>query len=108
MVTDYPTSGGHLHPHSDFTGADKYPMAGMTSHKVTVGIYNRRPKKTGLSESRRPTDRYFYQYQLEVLTKESVYVIELNRDQNHALLCCYDAETGEPLKSNSLYEEKQT
>ena len=44
MVTDYPqvntsTRIATLEP-------DKYPMAGMTSHKVTVGIYNPATQKT--------------------------------------------------------------
>lgn len=44
MVTDYPQVNttariAELVP-------DKYPMAGMTSHKVTVGIYNVKDGKT--------------------------------------------------------------
>ena len=105
MVTDYPqvntsTRIATLEP-------DKYPMAGMTSHKVTVGIYNPETQKTVYLKAGDPTDRYFTNISWSP-DEKSVYVIELNRDQNHALLCCYDAETGEPLKSNPLYEEKHT
>ena len=105
MVTDYPqvntsTRIATLEP-------DKYPMAGMTSHKVTVGIYNPATQKTVYLKAGDPTDRYFTNISWSP-DEKSVYVIELNRDQNHALLCCYDAETGEPLKSNPLYEEKHT
>ena len=105
MVTDYPqvntsTRIATLEP-------DKYPMAGMPSHKVTVGIYNPATQKTVYLKAGDPTDRYFTNISWSP-DEKSVYVIELNRDQNHALLCCYDAETGEPLKSNPLYEEKHT
>ena len=105
MVTDYPqvntsTRIATLEP-------DKYPMAGMTSHKVTVGIYNPENPKTVYLKAGDPTDRYFTNISWSP-DEKSVYVIELNRDQNHALLCCYDAETGEPLKSNPLYEEEHT
>lgn len=97
MVTDYPqvntsTRIATLEP-------DKYPMAGMTSHKVTVGIYNPETQKTVYLKAGDPTDRYFTNISWSP-DEKSVYVIELNRDQNHALLCCYDAETGEPLKNN--------
>ena len=105
MVTDYPqvntsTRIATLEP-------DKYPMAGMTSHKVTVGIYNPETQKTVYLKAGDPTDRYFTNISWSP-DEKSVYVIELNRDQNHALLCCYDAETGEPLKNNPLYEEEHT
>ena len=105
MVTDYPqvntsTRIATLEP-------DKYPMAGMTSHKVTVGIYNPATQKTVYLKAGDPTDRYFTNISWSP-DEKSVYVIELNRDQNHALLCCYDAETGEPLKNNPLYEEEHT
>ena len=91
MVTDYPqvntsTRIATLEP-------DKYPMAGMTSHKVTVGIYNPATQKTVYLKAGDPTDRYFTNISWSP-DEKSVYVIELNRDQNHALLCCYDAETG--------------
>ena len=57
MVTDYPqvntsTRIATLEP-------DKYPMAGMTSHKVTVGIYNPATQKTVYLKAGDPTDRYF-------------------------------------------------
>ena len=82
MVTDYPqvntsTRIATLEP-------DKYPMAGMTSHKVTVGIYNPETQKTVYLKAGDPTDRYFTNISWSP-DEKSVYVIELNRDQNHAL-----------------------
>ena len=101
MVTDYPqvntsTRIATLEP-------DKYPMAGMTSHKVTIGIYNPEAKQTIYLKSGDPTDRYFTNISWSPDGKK-VYVIELNRDQNHSQLFRYDAVTGE--KEALLYEEK--
>ena len=101
MVTDYPqvntsTRIATLEP-------DKYPMAGMTSHKVTVGVYNPATQATVYLKAGDSTDRYFTNVSWSPDEKK-VYMIEVNRDQNHAQLCCYDAVTGE--KEAVLYEEK--
>jgi dipeptidyl-peptidase-4 len=72
----------------------RYPMAGMTSHKVTVGVYNPETKKTIYLNVGDPTDRYFTNISWSP-DEKSVYLIELNRDQNHSKLCRYDAATGE-------------
>lgn len=103
MVTDYPqvnttTRIAELVP-------DKYPMAGMTSHKVTVGIYSVKDGKTIYLQAGDPTDRYFTNICWSP-DEKSVFVIELNRDQNHAQLVQYDAVSGEKL--DVLYEEKHT
>ena len=100
MVTDYPqvnttTRIATLEP-------DKYPMAGMTSHKVTVGVYNPATEKTVYLKAGDPTDRYFTNISWAP-DEKSLYLIEVNRDQNHAKLCQYNAETGEPM--GVLYEE---
>ena len=100
MVTDYPqvnttTRIATLEP-------DKYPMAGMTSHKVTVGIYNPESGKTVYLDAGDPTDRYFTNISWAP-DEENIYVIEVNRDQNYAQLVKYNAETGE--KIGVLYEE---
>lgn len=101
MVTDYPqvntsTRIATLEP-------DKYPMAGMTSHKVTVGVYDMNTGKTIYLQAGDPTDRYFTNVSWSP-DEKSVYVIELNRDQNHAQLVRYNAQSGE--KEAVLYEEK--
>ena len=72
----------------------RYPMAGMTSHKVTVGVYNPATEKTVYLKAGDPTDRYFTNVSWSP-DEKSVYVIELNRDQNHAELVRYNAENGE-------------
>lgn len=103
MVTDYPQVNttariAELVP-------DKYPMAGMTSHKVTVGIYNVKDGKTIYLQAGNTTDRYFTNISWGP-DEKSVFVIELNRDQNHAQLVQYDAVSGQ--KIGVLYEEKHT
>lgn len=81
----------------------RYPMAGMTSHKVTVGIYNVNTKQTVYLDLGDPTDRYFTNISWSPDGK-SIYLIEVNRDQNHAKLCQYDAQKGNLLKV--LFEEQ--
>lgn len=81
----------------------RYPMAGMTSHKVQVGIYNPSTDKTIYLNVGDPTDRYFTNITWAP-DEKSLYLIELNRDQNHAKLCKYSAETGKRL--SILYEEQ--
>lgn len=80
----------------------RYPMAGMTSHQVKVGIYNPTTGKTVYLNAGDPTDRYFTNISWAP-DEKSLYLIELNRDQNHAKLCRYNAETGELMQT--LYEE---
>lgn len=72
----------------------RYPMAGMTSHQVTVGIYHPKTGKKLYLKAGDPTDRYFTNISWSP-DEKSLYLIELNRDQNHAKLCRYSAETGE-------------
>lgn len=80
----------------------RYPMAGMTSHKVKVGIYNPETGKSIYLNAGDPTDRYFTNISWAP-DEKSLYLIELNRDQNHAKLCQYNAETGDLVKI--LFEE---
>ena len=81
----------------------RYPMAGMTSHKVEVGVYNPSTGDVKYLNTGDVTDRYFTNIAWSPDEKK-IYLIELNRDQNHAQLQRYDAETGELEKV--LLEEK--
>ncbi len=80
------------------TSPDPYPMAGETSHKVYVGIFNPQTDKTIYLNTGDPTDRYFTNIAWAPDGKK-LYLIELNRDQNHGSLDEYDALTGEKLRT---------
>ena len=100
MVTDYPQVD--IFPRSATYEPDKYPMAGMTSHKVTVGVYDLESDKTTYLQAGDPTDRYFTNITWSPDSK-TIYMLELNRGQNDCRLVSYDATTGEKLAE--LYRE---
>ncbi len=100
MVADYPQVD--IDPRSATHEPDKYPMAGMTSHQVTVGVYDLNTQKTIYLKAGDPTDRYFTNIAWSPDAK-TIYMFELNRDQNDCRLVSYDAMTGE--KKAELYRE---
>lgn len=112
MVTDYPlVDTEHRVPE---VKAIKYPMAGMESHQVTIGIYNPETDKivyleTG-AEGRRPTDPSLVtpDHYLTCVTwrpdGKELAVAELNRAQNLMELNLYDALTGKFIRT--LFTEK--
>ena len=110
MVTDYPQVNipeiSFNHPETQSCIAtpapDKYPMAGETSHQVTVGVFDCLTGKTIYLKAGDPTDRYFTNIAWSPDSK-TVYMFEVNRDQNDSRLTAYDAETGE--KTGELYRE---
>ena len=111
MVTDYPQVtipeiDYFNHPETQSCIAtpapDKYPMAGETSHKVTVGVFDCATGKTIYLKAGDPTDRYFTNIAWSPDNK-TIYMFELNRDQNDCRLTAYSAETGE--KTGELYRE---
>ena len=91
MVQDYPQV--NIYTREASHEPDKYPMAGMTSHKVTVGVYDLKTGKTIYLQAGDPTDRYFTNISWSPDGKY-VFMFELNRDQNDCRLKCYNAETG--------------
>ena len=91
MVTDYPQV--NVFPRSATYEPDKYPMAGMTSHKVTVGVFDLKSDKTLYLQAGDPTDRYFTNIAWSPDSK-TVYMFELNRKQNDCRLVSYDATSG--------------
>ena len=109
MVTDYPQvdiPDPEVTPESGSRIAkadpDKYPMAGETSHKVTVGVYDLKSQKLVYLKAGDPTDRYFTNVAWSPDSK-TIYMFELNRDQNDCRLVSYDATTGD--KISELYRE---
>lgn len=81
----------------------KYPMAGMKSHEVTVGVYDVTKKSIIYLKTGEPADRFFTNI---AWTPDEQYILiaELNREQNHMHLNKYDAKTGELVKT--LFEEQ--
>ena len=77
---------------------DPYPMAGETSHQVSVGVFNPLTDKTVYLNTGDPTDRYFTNIAWSP-DGTKLYLIELNREQNHGSLDEYDATTGEKLRT---------
>ncbi len=110
MVTDYPQVDipeiGFNHPETQSCIAtpapDKYPMTGETSHKVTVGVFDVKTGKTVYLKAGDPTDRYFTNIAWAPDGK-TIYMFELNRDQNDCRLVSYNAATGN--KIAELYRE---
>ena len=100
MVTDYPQVD--IFPREATYEPDKYPMAGMTSHKVTVGVYDLKTDQTVYLQAGDPTDRYFTNIAWAPDAK-TIYMFELNRQQNDCRLVSYDATTGQ--KIAELYRE---
>ena len=97
MVSPYPQVDLNLEPEEGSRCAqaapDRYPMAGETSHKVTVGVYDMASKKTVYLDAGDPTDRYFTNIAWSPDSKY-VFLIELDRSQKHAKMDQYDANTG--------------
>ena len=100
MVTPYPLVD--ITQRIGIVESIRYPMAGMLSHQVKVGIYNPATGETLYLDAGDPKDRYFTNISWAP-DERSLFLIEVNRDQNHAKLCQYDAQTGKLM--SVLYEE---
>jgi dipeptidyl-peptidase-4 len=108
MVADYPLVD--ITPRIATVNPTKYPMAGMTSHVVTVGVYSVSSGKTvylqtDSSRVLNPESR------IEYLTNitwspdgKAIYIACLNRDQNFMQLNKFDAASGKFIRT--LFEEQ--
>ncbi|NCX94986.1 MAG: S9 family peptidase [Chitinophagia bacterium] len=101
MVKDYPVVKWDAIPaRADLV---KYPMAGDTSHQVTLVVYN---PSNGNSVTLRTGEKHKDHY-LTCVTwspdEKYIYIGILSRAQNHLLLNQYDVATGEKVKT--LFEE---
>jgi dipeptidyl-peptidase-4 len=96
MVGDYPLV--------DFMAREaelvniKYPMAGMTSHQVKLGIYNPGTKQTIFLKTGEPFDHYLTNICWSP-DEKSIFIQELNREQNHMKLNQYDVASGDFIKT---------
>ena len=100
MVTDYPQV--NTFERVAAYAPDKYPMAGMTSHKVTIGIADVATGATRYLDLGDVTDRYFTNIAWSP-DGSTLYLIEVNRDQTDARLDAYNAASGKKIKT--LYSE---
>ena len=78
--------------------SDPYPMAGETSHVVSIGVYNPQTAQTVYLQTGDPTDRYFTNIAWNPDSRR-IYIIELNRDVRDLALNEYDASTGKRIRT---------
>jgi len=103
MVTDYPIV--HIADLSNRIAEEedmKYPMAGMASHHVIVGVYNTLTQKKTFLKTGEPAEQYLTNVTWSP-DEKYIYIQVLNRGQNHMWLNKYDAITGDFVKT--LFEE---
>ena len=75
----------------------KYPMAGMTSHQVRVGVFNPETGKTNYLNT--VEDDHYLTNIAWTPDNSKILIAEINRKQDHMDLNMYDAATGELLKT---------
>ncbi len=80
----------------------KYPMAGMNSHTVKVGVYNIKKGKTVYLKSGKTDERYFTNISWSP-KGDKIYILEVNRGQDTCNLVCYNAKNG--AKERVLFTE---
>lgn len=113
MVTDFPLVDVEVDSTTQMAqlAPEKYPMAGMASHKVSVGIFDPASGKTVYLATGDPTDRYFTNISWSP-DERYVFVLELPRSQDKCELVAYSALTGERLgvfytETNARFVEPQ-
>ena len=105
MVSDYPQVD--IFPRNASYEPDKYPMAGETTHTVTIGVYDINTKETVFLNTPHIIKGgnavcYFTNIAWSPDSK-TIYMFELNRKQNDCRLVSYNATTGERIAE--LYRE---
>lgn len=101
MVTNYPLVD--VTERIAVTSDIRYPMAGMKSHHVTLGIFSPETGNTIFVKTGAPEEQYLTNIAWSPDEKH-IYIAVLNRDQNHMWLNQYDAKTGDFIRT--LFEEK--
>ena len=110
MVSDYPIV--NFNERVAMAEPFKYPMAGMKSHEVTVGVYRLSDKQTIWLKTGLPKEKYLTNIAWSPDEKH-IYIAELNRGQDTCRLVRYNATTGERehelfVETNERYVEPQT
>lgn len=100
MVADYPIIDWSVTPAVNYN--IKYPMAGQTSHQVTLGVFNIKNQSTTFLKIEGEKDQYLTAVTWSPDSKY-IFVGVLNRGQNHLTMNQYDAATGNFIKT--LFEE---
>lgn len=101
MVTRYPLVDIDSRPAG--LRYTRYPMAGMVSEQVTIGIYDIATGSLTYLQTGEPKDQYLPQVTWSP-DGNSIFVTHLNRDQNHLKLREYDPYSGKLLRT--ILEEK--
>jgi dipeptidyl-peptidase-4 len=101
MVKDYPITDYNVRP--ALAHNIKYPMAGDSSHEVTVGVFDLKNLKTIFIKTTGPADHYLTNLAWS-LDEKHLYIAELNREQNEMKLNSYNAQNGDFEKT--LFIEK--
>ena len=109
MVTPYPLV--HINTRKATEEKLYYPMAGMPCHHVTLGIYDVASGQTTYIKTGEPKEKYLTNISWAPDSK-TVYIAEVNREQNHMDLKAYDPATGDYIKTlfsehNDKYIEPQ-
>ena len=109
MVTDYPLV--NVRERVATVAPFKYPMAGMKSHEVTVGIYRMSDQRTVWLKTGGSKETYLTNISWSP-DEQSIYIAELNRGQDTCRLVRYNVETGNPeaelfVETNERYVEPQ-
>ncbi|MCC6385477.1 MAG: DPP IV N-terminal domain-containing protein [Bacteroidia bacterium] len=102
MVTDYPITEWENKP--AHVRNIKYPFSGDKSHHVTIGIYNLADGSTVYLKTGTPEEQYLTNIAWSP-DEKSIYVVILNREQNHFDLNQYSVSTGMFVKT--LFGETQ-
>uniref|UniRef100_UPI002F92D013 S9 family peptidase n=1 Tax=Kaistella sp. TaxID=2782235 RepID=UPI002F92D013 len=100
MVTDYPIIDWASTPAKNVN--IKYPMAGNTSHQVTLGVYDINSQKKTFLNIEGDKEQYLTAVTWSPDSKY-IFVGVLNREQNHMKMNQYDAVSGNLVKT--LFEE---
>ncbi|MCE3228405.1 MAG: prolyl tripeptidyl peptidase [Bacteroidetes bacterium] len=99
-VKDYPIIDWTSYPAKNRN--IKYPMAGNSSHYVTLGIYDLTKGTTTFVKTEGPKDQYLTNIAWSPDEKK-IYIVIVNRAQNHFWVNEYDAASGNFVKT--LFEE---